>query len=135
MFYRNFSTTDSGTVSESDSGKSSPGTFPDHPGTLQANANLITASASSSVMTATQEQLSKLNSIEQHMLQNDHAKSIMFDNVHKQQQQQNGISETSEMTSLYNNNDKLGSLKTNSNLADTSGNTKLSHAFRNLLIM
>lgn len=117
-----FSTTDSGTVSESDSGKSSPGTFPDHPGTLQANANLITASASSSVMTATQEQLSKLNGIEQHM-QNDHAKSIMFENVHKQQQQ-NGISEPSEMTSLYtnNNNDKLGSLKTNSNLADTSGN-------------
>lgn len=125
-----FSTTDSGTVSESDSGKSSPGTFPDHPGTLQANANLITASASSSVMTATQEQLSKLNSIEQHMLQNDHAKSIMFDNVHKQQQQQqqhNGISETSELTSLYtsNNNDKLGSLKTSSNLVDTSGNTQL----------
>lgn len=121
----NFSTTDSGTVSESDSGKSSPGTFPDHPGTLQANANLITASASSSVMTATQEQLSKLNGIEQHM-QNDHAKSIMFDNVHKQQQQ-NGISEPSEMTSLYtnNNNDKLGSLKTNSNLADTSGNINI----------
>lgn len=131
IFHFTFSTTDSGTVSESDSGKSSPGTFPDHPGTLQANANLITASASSSVMTATQEQLSKLNSIEQHMLQNDHAKSIMFDNVHKQQQQ-NGISETSEMTSLYtnnNNNDKLGSLKTNSNLADTSGNIKIKLCF------
>lgn len=81
-------------------------------------------------MTATQEQLSKLNSIEQHMLQNDHAKSIMFDNVHKQQQQQNGISETSEMTSLYtNNNDKLGSLKTNSNLADTSGKIKIKLRF------
>lgn len=107
------STTDSGTVSESDSGKSSPpSSFPDPPVHHPIQTNNIQTTSSSN----TSEQLSK-------NLQNEQqTKSIISSS--------NSIIDTNDITSLYTNsstNDKVNNsiLKDNNgSLADTS--TRLS---------
>ncbi|KAG5675002.1 hypothetical protein PVAND_004943 [Polypedilum vanderplanki] len=99
------SMTDSGTVSESDSGKSSPpSSFPDHPhNALQNSSNLVTATSP--------DQITK-------SLQNEQqTKSIISSS--------SSIIDTNDITSLYssnNNNDKVNNsiLKDSVNLADTS---------------
>lgn len=100
------STTDSGTISESDSGKSSPpSSFPDpvHPGhhISQAN-NIINVTATSSPS----EQIAKLQQ------QNEQqSKSIMSTSS-------NSIIETGDITAMYANSEKA---KDGGSLTDTSG--------------
>lgn len=104
------STTDSGTISESDSGKSSPpSSFPDpvHPGhhISQAN-NIINVTATTTAATSSShEQLAKL-----HQQNEQQSKSIISPSS-------NSIIETSDITSLYNNSEKIK----DSGLTDTSG--------------
>lgn len=126
IILENSSTTDSGdigTVSESDSGKSSPGTlFPDHPNMLRENINNI-LNVTSTVATTTgntttipsnsstqQQQLKTTEQMEKQLISDHSLESATV----------NGLIENSELTSLY--NDKLNGLKINSNLADASGN-------------
>jgi hypothetical protein len=111
------STTDSGTVSESDSGKSSPpSSFPDHP--LQANSSNTSTSLSAP------EQIGKLQNEQQ-------SKTSIISS--------SSIIDTNDITSLYtnnsNNNDKVGNngiLKDSGNLADTTGNLT---SFRSCLLI
>lgn len=104
------STTDSGTISESDSGKSSPpSSFPDpvHPGhhISQAN-NIINVTATTTAATSSShEQLTKL-----HQQNEQQSKSIISPSS-------NSIIESSDITSLYGNSEKIK----DSGLTDTSG--------------
>ena len=104
------STTDSGSVSESDSGKSSPpSSFPDpvHPGHhMQQQANIINVTAQTTTA-ATTSKPSSQNENEQN------GKSIMSPS--------SSIIETSDITALYANGEKG---KEGSSLADTSGKVK-----------
>lgn len=107
------STTDSGTISESDSGKSSPpSSFPDpvHPGhhLSQSNSNIInvTAAAITTVPTSSHEQIAKMQQEQQN-------KSILTSS--------NSIIETGDITSLYTNSEKDGGL------ADTSSEFLQNH--------
>lgn len=98
------STTDSGTISESDSGKSSPpSSFPDpvHPGhhMSQANNNIITVTATTTMATSSSHDTQKQN------------ESILSPSS-------NSIIETNDITSLYTNSEKV---KDGGSLADTSG--------------
>lgn len=105
------STTDSGTISESDSGKSSPpSSFPDpvHPGHHISQANNIinvTATTTATATSSSHEQIAKLH--QQNEQQN---KSIMSPSS-------NSIIESNEITSLYGNSEKIK----DSSLGDTSG--------------
>ena len=104
------STTDSGTISESDSGKSSPpSSFPDpvHPGHHMSQANnIINVTATTTTTPATSS--SHQQDAKQHEQQ---SKSILSPSS-------NSIIETSDITSLYSN----GSEKTkDGSMADTSG--------------
>lgn len=108
------SSTDSGTISESDSGKSSPpSSFPDpvHPGHHISQANNIinvTAITSATATSSSHEQIAKLH--QQNEQQN---KSIMSP-------ASNSIIESNEITSLYGNSEKIK----DSSLGDTSGELK-----------
>lgn len=113
------STTDSGTISESDSGKSTPpSSFPDpvHPAhhISQAN-NIINVTASNTAATSSShEQIAKLQQ------QNEQqSKSIISSSS-------NSIIETSDITSLYTNSEKA---KDGGSLADTSGEFRVSLTF------
>lgn len=106
------STTDSGTISESDSGKSSPpSSFPDpvHPGhhISQANNIINVTATTAAAASSSHEQIAKLH--QQNEQQN---KSIMSSSS-------NSIIESNDITSLYGNNDKIK----DGGLGDTSGET------------
>lgn len=120
------STTDSGTISESDSGSgksSPPSSFPDpvHPGhhISQAN-NIINVTATTTTAAATSsthEQIAKLHQQneqqqQQTQIQQQQNKSIISPSSN------NSIIETSDITSLYGNSDKI---KDGGGLTDNSG--------------
>jgi CCR4-NOT transcription complex subunit 4 len=102
------STTDSGTISESDSGKSSPpSSFPDpvHPGHISQVNNIINVTATTTAATSTsQEQIAKL-----HQQNEQQSKSIMSPSS-------NSIIESNDITSLYGSSEKTK----DSGLGDTS---------------
>lgn len=109
------STTDSGTISESDSGKSSPpSSFPDpvHPGHHISQAtNIINVTATTTApATSSHEQIAKLQQ------QNEQqSKSIISSSS-------NSIIDTNDITSIYTNSEKLK----DGGLADTSGECRIS---------
>lgn len=122
------STTDSGTISESDSGSgksSPPSSFPDpvHPGhhISQAN-NIINVTATTTTAAATSsthEQIAKLHQ------QNEQQQQQQQTQIQQQQNKSiispssnNSIIETSDITSLYGNSDKI---KDGGSLTDNSG--------------
>lgn len=112
------STTDSGTISESDSGKSSPpSSFPDpvHPGhhMSQANNNIITVTATTTMATSSSHDTQKQN------------ESILSPSS-------NSIIETNDITSLYTNSEKV---KDGGSLADTSGRASSSLDPGSILIL
>lgn len=115
-------------MSESDSGKSSPGTFPDHPNTMQQHSNLINSTAAkapSNGASASQEQISNFTSVlemQQHDL--DH-NSLEAPPALGGVLNMNGLGgDANEISSsLYSNADKLNGMKlTNhsNNLGDPS---------------
>lgn len=96
------STTDSGTISESDSGKSSPpSSFPDpvHPGHHSSNnSNIINVTATTTAATTSSSSHEPI--IKLHQQNDQQSKSIMSPSS-------NSIIESNDITSLYSKNEKM----------------------------
>ena len=137
--FKCFSTTDSGdsgTVSESDSGKSSPGTFPDHPNTIQQHTNLINttaAKAPSNGANAGKDQISNFTSVlemQQHELDHNNLEaSPALGGVLNM----NGIGDANDSSLLYGNADKLNGMKMSNHSNNLSDPGEFLFCFVNLL--